>query len=226
MINGVSYKELGAIFEAVFNVRPAFNIPAKQNQQQSSIKYPEVKANTVLDRELSAQTSWMGTPIIFPFTIGGEKLKVFDVDGSLREKEFAAFEMPAATLIDASREKEIVRTKVASGYGTVKELFSVGDWSIKIRGLCLNEPDKSGGYIRTSLEQKEALMQYEAVVGSIAVTSWLFQDMGISRIIISDMTFRQVEGKPWVIPFEMTAESDVDPVLTINKPGSGLRRVM
>jgi len=230
MINGVSYNELGQIFEAVFNIKPAFSIPAPPSvraveQFLGKGGYPDVRTRQG-HASTETGTSWMETPILFPFRIGGEKLKTFDVEGNLVEKEYAQFEMPAATLVDFSREKEIVRTKTASGYGTVKELFSVGDWQISIRGLCLNEgPDRDGVIKRAAIDIKNTLLLFEQVVGSIKVEGWLFKDMRIDRIVINNMTFRQVEGKPWVIPFEMTCEADIDPVLSL-KTGNELRRVM
>ena len=51
---------------------------------------------------------------------------------------------------------------------------------------------------------------------SIPVEGSLFEDLNIDYIVIKELVFRQVEGKPWVIPFELSCKSGASPELTIN----------
>lgn len=168
---------------------------------------PELKENESLGTE--TRKSWMGTPIMFPITLkGGNQIKIFDEKGDLKTESYGDFKMPAVTLVDFSRSKILSKTYVRGASGSVKEMFGFEDWKIRMRGLCLNEPG-----IRTAKQQMEGLTWFEKVAEPVEVTGYQFLEMQISTIVINSITFRQIEGKPWVIPFEIDAESNTDILL-------------
>lgn len=152
----------------------------------------------------STLTSWMGTPIWMPLTLKGKTYKNFDSQtGELKDVEYADFVMPPTILIDFTRAKNIVKTQVSGGIGSVKELYSFDDWQINIRGFLLD--DKGGS---TAKEKSNTLLNWERIAGSISIVCDLFNDRFIADMVISSLTTKQVEGRPNVVEFNISAESD------------------
>lgn len=152
-------------------------------------------------------TSWMGTPMVAPLTFRGGVYQTYGRNGELEEYPLDDFTLPAATLMDFTREKNIVRTAIPGKNGTVKELYSFGDWKIRIRGLCLNDPSRRDH--PTAEGQKQALISWEKVAGHVSVKgNPLFNEKEIYAIVIGSVTFRQLQGREGVVPFEIEAESD------------------
>lgn len=193
--------DIGKIFSAAFGISSPIYItrPIRIGEQNPDISYSGVK---MVEKAEAEKMSWLNTPIIFPVKFEAEVYKVYDLKGKLTEKEYADFWLPAATLIEFSRAKNITRTAVLGSNGTVKEIYGFDDWQIRMRGVCLPEPD------RTEKDQKEALLAWAEIAASIKVDGDLFFEKGIDRIAISDVQFSQVQAKPEVIPFEITAISD------------------
>lgn len=159
------------------------------------------------------EISSLGTDVMFPFWLGGDNLKIFDkVTGKLEWVWAEEFQIPVATLLnDISRQKEIVKTRMSAGYGTVKELYSFGDWRLSIKGLLFDEHKNE----RTMIEMRRKLLSFEQYADSIPVRGWLFDELGIDRIVINSISFKQIQGRPWMMPFDMSCESDSNPNLII-----------
>lgn len=229
---------ISELMGAVWGLTPVFSIPEapsmhtieswlgvnrykvkdeKANQAEAEgYKMPEDKRSKSIDiykesGELKA--SELGTEIYFPIIIGGEKLKRFDPrDGAIEMVATEEFLLPVATLADFDRSKKVVTTEMSAGYGTVKELYSFGDWNIKIKALLFDE-GKSG---RTAIELRRKLREFEGFADSIPVNSWLMDEMGIGRIVIEKISFKQTAKMPWVIGVDIDASSDASLELDIN----------
>jgi len=187
---------------------------AEGERSSEGFYYPNV---TVMDdKHKTASISWMGTPVLFPITFKGEGLdkpyKVYKPSGQLEPVEMQTFILPAATVTDFSRAKNIITTDVLGGNGTVKELFGFDDWQIRVRGICLDDPARA--YAKTAQEQKEILMKWERIAGSIKVEGSQFSEKNIFEIVIQSINITQLEGKPWAIKFELNAVSN-EPVSLI-----------
>lgn len=183
---------------------------------EPAIYYPSVKSP---DEDLgNVNISWMGTPIMFPirFLGSGEQLdkpyRTYRQNGELQEVTMSNFTLPAATITDFSRAKNIVRTEISGSNGTVKELFGFDDWFIRIRGLCMTDNNRHEA--KTGQEQKDMLMAWERIAGAIKVEGSLFEEKNIDEIVIESIHIRQLEGRPWAIPFEIRAISN-EPVSLI-----------
>ena len=81
-------------------------------------------------------------------------------------------------------------------------MYGFDDWVIRLRGLCLNEPDRS------AYDQITELLQWEKIADSIPVLGDLFRDKDIYNIAIQNIDIKQIQGKPNIIPFEISALSD------------------
>lgn len=202
--------DIGAIFQAAFGINsPVYMIhPLRLGKNTGAIAYSGVR--TVQEDEAELM-SWLGTPIVFPITFKAETHKIYDAFGRLKEQRFNDFSLPAATLTEFSRAKNITTTEVLGSNGTVKEIFGFSDWQIRIRGVCLPERNRS------EEEQKNKLLEWEKVAGSIKIDGALFFEKGIDRMVITDLNFIQIQAKPKVIPFEMTAISDQAIELVMNQ---------
>lgn len=166
----------------------------------------------LIEEQEALQLSYLGTPVMFPiqFIGEGERYQVYDTNGKLRNRTFKNFPIPVATLVDFSRAKIISRTNVVGGNGTVKEIYGFDDWQIRMRGVCLADKNSSPSF------QKEQLLRWQEIAGSVKVDGVLFSEKSIYRVAITDINFTQIQAKPEVIPFEITAISD-EPIELILK---------
>lgn len=153
-----------------------------------------------------------GTPIEFPIIFNSG---VYDVLPILEDsvnsnktglftytkKAFDEFYLPATSLIRYSRAKLITRTQNLVTGITVKEIYGHDDWSIEIKGVCLNERN------RTAREQIQTLLDFEKILSPIRVTSEWLSHIKVNFININEIIIPQLQGKPNSIPFEIRAES-------------------
>lgn len=202
--------QLPSIFRTAFGINaPIYLADVYSHQTPPALDFPNI---TVVSEQEAAQLSWLGTPIMFPIKIHGGSYKFYNPKGELVSESIQDFNMPASSLVDFSRAKNITRTDVLGNNGTVKEIYGFDDWSIRIRGLCLNEPG-----VRTAEEQKQALLRIEQIAGAVDVLGSLFTEKNIHAITIESIDFQQVQGKPDVIPFEIRAISDEPLLLTLDE---------
>jgi hypothetical protein len=150
--------------------------------------------------------SYLGTPILNTLTLKGQNYRKYDETGKLTTVQLNDFLMPAVTLSTFSRSKKISKTELVAGYGTVKEMYGFGDWDIEIRGLCLWDPIRLGD--ATAFAQHLLIQQFENVAEAIPVVSKLYNSKGINAIVIENIKWEQLEGKPGVIPFRINCVSD------------------
>ncbi len=201
--------DINHLFRTAFGINAPIYMADVYSSDDSNgkINYTGVKYTKPVEAK---KLSWMGTPIIFPITIPSDTFKVYAPNGEIIKQVIPAFDMPATSLVDFSRAKNITRTPILGNNGTVKEVYGFDDWSIRIRGICLNEPK-----IRTAKDQVKCLLQYEKVAGSIGILGEQFIEKEIHAITIESIDFQQVQGKPDVIPFEIRAVSDEPLILVL-----------
>lgn len=208
--------EVSKLFEVAFGVTSPVFLPNPFHLPPAKIKYNAPKAQQseeasyndikVVDAKEAERLSWMGTPIVFPFTFKGGTYQVYNAEGDLVNVQMADFEMPAATLVNFTQEKVIVRSKLPGNIGTVKELYGFDDWSIQIRGICLN--DQSRATAKTAIEQQNELVKWFKICNGIPVVGDQFFKKDISALSLGTINFTALERKPDVIPFEFSCFSD------------------
>ena len=108
-----------------------------------------------------------------------------------------------ASVVEVSQSKIIERTTVRGRNGTVKEYWSMDDYSVRIRGALIDpRPDY---YPKEVVETLQLLI---AESESLKVVSRFLQMFGIYEITVKDYTFLPIEGKTNVQFFDITAFSD------------------
>lgn len=157
------------------------------------------------DIEVGRQT-YLTTDVIFPVLFKGGMYNRYGVTGEVEQVMIDDFELPAATISTFRRPKNISETRVLAASGTRKEMYGFDDWQIDIQGLCLQ--DTSHPHAQTAWQQHLRLLEYEHLADSIQVVSSLYNVKGIDAIVIKEITFGQLAGKPGVIPFMIRATSD------------------
>lgn len=166
--------------------------------------YSGVSVTDSLD--YATKLSSLGTPMIVPIRFKGKGYPIYNSFGEIVLEKFEDFDLPAATLVNFRRAKIISKTKVSAERGTAKEIYGWDDWSIDIRGFCL--ADASHATSTTARAQKIRLNEFDAIAGNIQIISELFDDFDIDNIVIEELQFHQLKGKPGVIPFSMKCSSD------------------
>ncbi|WP_417366898.1 DUF6046 domain-containing protein [Flavobacterium beibuense] len=153
--------------------------------------------------------SWMGTPIIFPSSFNGRSYKRYDTTGRIEYVAMDDMFFPPATMFSFRRSKNITRTTLLGNEGTIKEIYGFDDWVIDVRGLCLDEPNRSAH------EQLEALLRWEEIADAIDISGQLFEQRKISRVAIADWADNVQQGSPGVISFQCQLFSDNDIILEL-----------
>ncbi len=108
-----------------------------------------------------------------------------------------------ASVVEVSQSKIIERTTVRGRNGTVKEYWSMDDYSVRIRGALIDpRPDY---YPKDVVDTLQLLL---AEPESLKVVSRFLQLFGIYEITVSNYTFLPIEGKTNVQFFDIQAYSD------------------
>lgn len=225
--------QIPELYNAVFGVIPGVSVPKPPStlEIQQMVGYggfdiPSKNENTseVFYKGLNAQIvkSPFGNDGFFPLWLGAgsEKLNRFAPDGQLKMAESEELLLPLSILVDQDTSQIRVDTPVSGGYGSVKELYAMADWQFRVRGLLIDE----GMPGRTALELKHKLISFRQFADSIPVKGLLFEELGVDRVCINNIGFRQLEGQPWVIGFDMQLESDFSLEIEIQS-GKQLRRI-
>jgi len=157
----------------------------------------------------SSESSWMGTPIMFPAKFCGGSYKRYKPNGEIERVRMADLMLPPATMFSFRRAHNITRTELLGANGTVKEIYGFDDWVIDVKGLCLDEPSRSAH------DQLKELLQWEKLADSISVSGELYEQREISAIAISDWSDNLQLGASGVISFSFQMWSDDDIILTL-----------
>ena len=176
------------------------------NQKPTDINFDFSGVQLIEELDYATKLSQLGTPMIMPIVFKGKNYQVFNELGDIAEKSFEDFALPATALVNFRRAKTISKTKASAAKGSVKELFGFDDWRIDIRGFCL--ADSAHATAKTAREQKIKLYQFDDIVDSIQVISEIFDDIDISHLVIEELQFNQLKGKPGIIPFYLKCSSD------------------
>jgi len=149
-------------------------------------------------------TSYLGTPIYMPVSFEKVRWLTVDDDGKKVWKKLPGIDLPPSTIIDFSQAKKIVRTEIAGRDGTVKEYIGMDDWSVRIRGVAVNEEnvyEAPENMIRTLNEYKAAPVKF-GIINDMC--TWL----GVYDVVVENIDFPALEGFPGVQPFTIDCISD------------------
>lgn len=176
------------------------------DDKEGNVKFDYTGVQVTESLDYATKLSHLGTPMIVPILFKGKRYQVFNDFGDVVLDRYEDFYLPATSLVSLRRAKIISKTKASAASGTVKELFGFDDWVIDIRGFCLADPAHANA--KTAREQKIKIAEFEKIVDSIDVVSEIFIDFNIEKLVIEEIQFDQLKGRPGVIPFYMRCTSD------------------
>jgi hypothetical protein len=158
--------------------------------------------------------SYLGTPLFFPMTIDGVLL-------------------PNAPLITVSAVKNVVKTPVAGRDYTVKEIVSLDDYKINIKGIATNYDPINGVAKNTSstvyeefpedwlvllnnlYKRKQSEKTKDTI--SLPVQCDFLRMLGIHYIVIERISFPPMVGVQSALAYELEAVSDENIELVLNE---------
>ncbi len=192
----------------VFGINSPVYLPYSLGERYA-LSDADYKVEVVADEQYD-RLSQFGTPIIGSFTVKGDTYKVYDKHtGMLEDKEYSSFEFPVASIVDFSRDKNVITTPVIGGTGSVKEIFGLQDWRINIRGICMNDTSRKENV--TAKEQQLALIALNEIADALIIEKGsIFLDKQITKFVIESLSFTAIQGKPGLIQYEIQAISDED----------------
>lgn len=177
-----------------------YSIPSNSENHPAQLSYSGIEK---LPQHYKASgTSWMGTPILFQAAFNGGSYNRYKLNGELERVRLGAFLLPAATMFQFRRAKNIVRTNLLGAQGTVKEIYGFDDWIVDVKGICLDEPNRS------AREQYQELLEWERIADAIGVSGELFTQKDIHSVALNEWQDNITQGKPGTIPFAFQLYSD------------------
>ncbi len=211
MANNNNILDIGyavSLLSNVFDFNSPVYLPYSLSERYA-LSDADYKVEVVADEQYD-RLSQFGTPVIGSFIVRGGEYKVYDKrTGLLKDKEYSSFEFPVASIVDFSRDKNVIKTPTIGSTGTVKEIFGLQDWNINIRGFCMNDPSRKENI--TAKEQQLALIALNEIAGALVIEKGsIFLDKQITRFVIESLSFKAVQGKPNLIQYEIQAVSDED----------------
>ena len=190
---------ISQLFKLAFGVNlPVYLTVPIGKQPTHTAEYGSIRT---VEREEAMRLSKLGTPIVFPVKFTAGSYKFYDYQSKIVEKQLSDFWLPPATMVDFSRVKNISRTDVIGGNGTVKEIYGFDDWQIRIRTVCHNDE-------LSSREYEKRLIEWSEVIQSISVEGDFFGWKNIHNLVIESIDIRSLEGAPNIIPIELNCISD------------------
>lgn len=191
---------ISQLFKLAFGVNnPVYIVNPIQKDSNTDIHYsPQIKE---VELKEAKQISKLGTPVVFPVMFEAGDYNFYDENSRIVQRKLSEFWFPPATLVDFSRAKNITRTDVIGGSGTVKEIYGLDDWSIRIRTICMTDK-------LSTREYEKRIIEWANVVQSIPVVGDLFGDKNIYNLVIESIDIKSIEGAPNVVPIELNCVSD------------------
>jgi hypothetical protein len=189
------------LFQQAFGLRRPVYVVNNSPQDQANISYKDVPTLPVLAANDSIKSS-LGTAVLSPVLLENGNYKQRLADGRIITVEYAELLLPPTTIVEVNLKKVVVKTPLVSGQGTFKEYISFDDYDVRIRGVFVgNTLDDVNAFMRR-------LMEVWAVPKEVGVVCDYLDLLGVEALIIENITPQKLEGRPLMLPFEMTCISD------------------
>ena len=159
----------------------------------------------------SVKTEFEGKPVWLPVTLCD--LDALKQENGTRTFGFERLLLPYCT-IAITGKKTIVRTPLSQRRGTVKELYSVEDYEIDIKGFVINKernfPEEEITILKHIFESRQSIGLDNALTNIFLTDESVFSKTNTScRAAVVSLDFPQTSGESvWIRPFSMKCESD------------------
>lgn len=200
---------LSTALRLAFNIIDPIAYPgavAQGEEAHPQLSYAGIRSVT----KEEAEKSHLGTNILMPITFKAGQYNRYDSQGRVQKVSVGGWRLPLSVVVEMSREKAMGRTPIVASRSSVKEIYGHQDWSIRMSGFLLEEPNQPNGAVSIQ-QQQERLLEFEGLSDSIEVQSELFASRQVFRLTVIGISFNQMPGKPYLVPFTLSCESD-DPI--------------
>lgn len=175
--------------------------PVPNTTKHHKAEYNGLKA---LDFKFETKSSLLNTPIIMPL-----KVQI-----SPKGEEVQYFTFPNEPIIEIRSTKDIVRTKIDGQDGYFKELYSMGDYQITIRGIAVDESYQTEDYPEDIVRKLRTVHELRS---HLEVVNPLFTLFNIKYISITDFELIPQPGAQSMVPYQFIADSDKEYQLTLKR---------
>lgn len=169
--------------------------PTSQEIQFEAL--PELKFDN------SPVKSSLGTLVLSPITFKGGSYKERLDNGQIINSTYEELALSHTATVEVSLSKIIVKTPRYGGSGSFKELISRDDPRVTIRGFLLGED------LKRPEAQIRQLYALEQVPHAIRVVCDYLGWLNIHHLVVENVNFPALQGKPSMQPFELTCTGDV-----------------
>ncbi len=193
---------LAELFQSQFGVAPVvpFVLPTREEVPANI----DITGLNVIKPTRHGVISHLGTPVMFPVWFKAGNYQKLKPNGEVTRVDITNdLLLPFSTMVDFEREKIVAESPAASGYGTVKETYAIGDWSVRIRGFIIS--DEPGKFDEKGIKD---LLRFEELADVVDVQGHMFNLLGIKRILIKRIGLPKTEGRPTVQPYILECVSD------------------
>ncbi len=189
--------DLNNLYQRTFGSKPYQIGELQPLPEEEAIQLAESKDETTQISGSTIKTKYLGREVWLP-------VKFFGLDPLVFFGQTEYF-LPWCT-VRISCKKNIVKTPLSERQGTVKELYSIDDYTIDIRGFLI---DPNRVFPEKQLEELHRFFSInEAVQLDNAITN-LFLEENEQRVVLESFDLPEVKGgKNHVKPFAMRFESD------------------
>lgn len=110
-------------------------------------------------------------------------------------------------VVGVSCKKTIVSTALPERGGTVKELISLDDYIINVKGILINDDNK---YPESEIiDLHELFLKNQSITMQCVLTDIFLKGTFKQKVVIKELKFPTVTGVEHAKPFEMELESDM-----------------
>lgn len=195
---------VAGILGDIFGISSPVFLPWGKSPEYSVQSFPNVE---IIDVEPADTVTDFGVPVYGAFEFKEGTYNTYDkMTGQVKTVKMTGMAMPYSCIAEFSRPMIMTQTSVLGATGSVKEVYGIDDWNIRIRGIAMD--NTIWGIGLTAQEQINDLVKWRDICDAIGITGKIFNEKEIYRIAIKDMSIRPVEGRWGVIPFEIDAVSD------------------
>lgn len=149
------------------------------------VKPGEARSPIEMKQVFEEEKSFLGTALIIPVTLNDWRL-------------------PNEPLIQITGSKEIAETKFDGQDGTFKELYSLNDYIITIKGFAINDDDPDS-FPEDIVRKLRSVCE---VKNSVKIVNKLTNIFRIEWLSIKNFEFVEYEGSAGIQPYQITGSSD------------------
>lgn len=184
-----------------FGYKKLLYFPIPNTVRHKKADYSGLQA---VDFKFQTKSSLLNTPILMPL-----KVQI-----SPKGEEVEYFTFPNEPIIEIRSTKDIVRTKIDGQDGYFKELYSMGDYQITIRGIAVDESYSTEDYPEDVVRKLRTIHELRS---HLEVVGPLFTLFNIKYISITDFELIPQPGAQSMVPYQFIVDSDKEYQLTLKR---------